>query len=44
MLAWAEEESAPLDELRVRARWPQAQRLQQVGTNLFLVAGADCPG
>ena len=42
MLAWAEDVSAPLDEPRVRARWPQAQRLQEVGTNLFLVAGADC--
>ena len=44
MLAWAEDVLAPLDEPRVRARWPQAQRLQQVGTNLFLVAGADCQG
>ena len=41
ILAWAEDGAGPLDERRVRARWPQAQRLQEVGTNLFLVAAAD---
>jgi hypothetical protein len=44
LMAWVEEGSAPLDEPRVRARWPQAQRLQQVGTNLFLVVGVDNQG
>jgi hypothetical protein len=44
MLAWAEDGADPLDERRVRARWPQAQRLQEVGTNLFLVSGVSCQG
>jgi hypothetical protein len=44
ILAWAEDGTVPLDECRARARWPQAQRLQEVGINLFLVAGADGQG
>jgi hypothetical protein len=44
LLAWAEAGSPPLDEPRARARWPHAQRLQQVGANLFLVSGANAEG
>jgi len=41
ILAWAEDGAGPLDERRARARWPLAQRLQEVGTNLFLILAAD---
>jgi hypothetical protein len=44
ILAWAEDGAAPLDEPRARARWPQAQRLQEVGPELFLVSEAGCLG
>jgi hypothetical protein len=44
LLAWAEDEASPLDECRVRARWPEAQRLEEVGSNLFLVSAADGHG
>ena len=38
LLAWAEDEGTPLDENRVKTRWPQHTRLQQLGPNLFLIA------
>jgi tetratricopeptide (TPR) repeat protein len=39
LLAWSEDETRPLDEARVRERWPESQRVQQLGNNLFLVSG-----
>src|SRR5262249_54863247 len=36
LLAWA---AAPLDEARVRDRWPRATRIDRLGPALFLVAG-----
>lgn len=39
LLAWAAEGAAPLDEARLKARWPQCRRIQRLGQNLFLVGG-----
>ena len=49
LLAWAEDDTHPLDEARIRARWPRSKRLQAIGPHLFLVAGIvprppDVPG
>jgi tetratricopeptide (TPR) repeat protein len=41
LLAWAEDESTPLDETRLRARWPEGKRFQRIGKNLFLVGGIE---
>jgi tetratricopeptide (TPR) repeat protein len=41
LLAWSEAEATPLDEARIRARWPESQRVQQLGENLFLVSGIE---
>ncbi|MCS7046945.1 MAG: tetratricopeptide repeat protein [Gemmataceae bacterium] len=38
LLAWTED-SEPLQESRVRERWPTAQRIQRLGSHLFLVTG-----
>jgi tetratricopeptide (TPR) repeat protein len=39
VLAWADDESTPLDDARIRSRWPASERLQKVGHNLFLISG-----
>jgi tetratricopeptide (TPR) repeat protein len=44
VLAWAEDGTTPLDEARVKSRWPQAKGFQQVGKNLFLVSGVQPDG
>lgn len=41
MLAWAEPGTAPLDEVRIRARWPDCQDVREVGRNLFVVWGVE---
>ena len=40
-LAWAEDETCPLDEARVRAVWPECWEVRAVGRNLLLVSGLD---
>jgi tetratricopeptide (TPR) repeat protein len=39
LLVWAEDDTSPLEEQRLKARWPESKRVQQLGQNLFLVAG-----
>jgi len=39
LLVWAEDEANPLDETRIRERWPQCRQIQQLGKNLFLIRG-----
>jgi hypothetical protein len=39
VLVWAENESVPLEEAQVRARYPKGKRFQRLGQHLFLVAG-----
>jgi tetratricopeptide (TPR) repeat protein len=41
MLVWAEDESQPIDESRIKAQWPQSQGLERIGKNLFLVLGVE---
>src|SRR5262249_6336917 len=43
VLAWSEDEAGPLDETRLRSRWPQGQRFQPIARNLFLVSGVEPP-
>jgi tetratricopeptide (TPR) repeat protein len=39
LLVWAEENGEPLDEARIKSRWPDAQRCRRLGPNLLLVGG-----
>lgn len=39
LLVWPEDPSEPLDEERIRIRWPEARRCQRLGPRLFLVEG-----
>src|SRR5262249_43358974 len=39
LLVWAENEPASLDEAWVKSRWPEADRVERVGKNLFVVSG-----
>jgi tetratricopeptide (TPR) repeat protein len=41
LLVWAEDDGAPLDEARVRSRWPQGKQFRRIGKNLFLVSGIE---
>ena len=43
MLVWAEDETTPLDETRIKSRWPVSKRFQPIGKNLFLVSGIEPP-
>jgi Tetratricopeptide repeat/Family of unknown function (DUF6171) len=43
VLAWAEDESGPLDDERIRSRWPASERRQRIGNNLYLVSGVRPP-
>jgi tetratricopeptide (TPR) repeat protein len=43
LLAWAEEETSPVDVADLRARWPEGQQVRKVGKNLFVVSAAQ-PG
>jgi tetratricopeptide (TPR) repeat protein len=41
VLVWAQDATDLLDEARVRLRWPEANRFQRLGQNLFLVSGVN---
>jgi tetratricopeptide (TPR) repeat protein len=43
VLVWAEDESTPLDESRVRSRLPEGKEFRKIGDNLFLVSGIEPP-
>jgi tetratricopeptide (TPR) repeat protein len=43
VLAWALDGEPPLDEGRIKARWPAATRCQPIGKNLCLVFGVEPP-
>jgi tetratricopeptide (TPR) repeat protein len=38
-LVWAEDDSAALDEARLKAAWPRASHVRKLGPNLFVVSG-----
>jgi tetratricopeptide (TPR) repeat protein len=42
LLVWADADT-PLDEARLKARWPEATRFRKLGENLFLAAGVRPP-
>jgi len=44
LLVWPEREAPPLDEARIRSRWPGSTRVEKLGDNLFLVCGVNSPG
>lgn len=37
LLVWPQDESGSLDEARIKTRWPDVRRLEQLGRNLFLI-------
>lgn len=39
VFAWAEDEAIPLDEARIRWRWPEIRGVRPLGENLYLVLG-----
>src|SRR5207247_3636988 len=41
VLAWAEDEVSPLDESRIKSRWPQSRGIQKIAENLYLVRGVE---
>src|SRR5438105_10287401 len=41
VLAWAEDEAVPLDESRIKSRWPQSRGIQKIAENLYLVRGVE---
>lgn len=43
MLVWSVDESAPLDESRIRARWPASREVEPIGAHLFLASGVEPP-
>lgn len=43
LLVWPEDETGPLDEARIRGRWPECNQVQQLGKDLYLVAGVQPP-
>jgi tetratricopeptide (TPR) repeat protein len=43
ILVWPENAVVELDEARIRASWPQSQRVCQIGKRLFLVSGVEPP-
>jgi tetratricopeptide (TPR) repeat protein len=44
LLVWAENQAPPLDESRIRVRWPQSPRVQRLGDSFYLVAGVKAAG
>src|SRR5438105_3594025 len=44
LLVWPEDETTRLDATRIKSRWPQCQRCQQLGKNLFVISGVETPG
>ena len=43
VLAWSDDEAAPLEEARLRRHWPEGRRFQQIAPDLFVVAGVQPP-
>jgi tetratricopeptide (TPR) repeat protein len=43
LLVWTDAVAGPLDESVIQAQWPQSERREKLGPNLFLVAGAQPP-
>jgi tetratricopeptide (TPR) repeat protein len=43
MMVWAKEEANDLDATRIKSCWPQSNRCQRLGKNLFLVGGVEQP-
>jgi len=41
LLVWREDKDDSLDLERVKSRWPQGNRFQKLGRNLFLVSGVE---
>lgn len=41
MLVWAVDEADPLDESRIRARWPASRGVEPIGPHLFLASGVE---
>src|SRR5712692_900444 len=44
LLVWREKDAEPLDEARIKSRWPECQRIQNLGNNLYLVSGVESSG
>jgi tetratricopeptide (TPR) repeat protein len=44
MLVWSEDNDVPIDLSRVKSRWPDVQRVQQLGRNLLLLSGVEVKG
>ncbi len=40
-LVWSEDEGAPLDEGKIKARWPQSREWRSIGKNLFVIGGVE---
>ena len=43
-LAWGADEAHPLDEDRVKARWPACREARKIGRGLYLVSGVEARG
>jgi tetratricopeptide (TPR) repeat protein len=41
ILVWAAAEGDPIDEARLKSQWPEGQRFQRLGPNLYMVSGVD---
>src|SRR5713101_138938 len=41
LLVWSENNADPLDEARIKSRWPECQRVHKLGQNLYLVSGVE---
>lgn len=41
MLVWAVDEADPLDESRIRSRWPASRGVEPIGKHLFLASGIE---
>jgi tetratricopeptide (TPR) repeat protein len=44
LLVWRDDETTPLDQDWAKSRWPASNRFDQLGKNLYLVAGVEVPG
>lgn len=44
VLVWAEDDTTPVDETRIQARWPKSKQVRRIGGNLYLVSGVEPPG
>lgn len=41
LLVWSGDDSVPLDEARIRARWPQSREIRSIGPRLYLASGVE---